>query len=568
MLLKIQALSLLCGLLAAPLPSLAEGPADVIYSGGVIVTVVDSKPTVEVVAVQGGKIVAVGSREAVLKGWRGDSTKLVDLKGRTMVPGFVDAHSHFISAVEITDWVNVSGPPGGSVTEISGLLAEVERFKTRTKPKPGEWIIGYGYDSSLLSDGRELTRDDLDPHFPDNPVVLVQGSMHGAVLNSRAFQAVGINSSTTTPAGGITLRKPNGEPAGLVMEQSYIPVFLKMPKPSEAEMLGRLKAAQEVYASHGYTTVMDATVDADSMSLYTKGADQGLFYLDLIGLARWLEFPEMIAHGTEFTSSYRNHLKWPAGVKIVGDGSPQGKTAYFTKPYLTGGPGGEKDWRGNPNVTPDALRYLVRLAYDHNVPIEYHANGDAAIDMLLEAHEAAGSPSGRRTTVLHSQFVRPDQLDKFVEYGFVPSFFTNHAYFWGDAHVKNLGEARASFLSPMKTAKAKGLRVTNHTDATVTPADPLLTMWTAVNRISKSGKIIGPEERITPLDALKAVTIDAAYQYFEEASKGSIEPGKLADLVILSDNPLTIEPARIAEIRVLETIKEGQTVYRKVEGRR
>ena len=560
----IRSLPILSGLLIF-FPALlrADGPADVIYQGGPIVTVSPSRPSAEAVATLGGKVVAVGGREAILKAWRGAGTRVVDLEGRTMVPGFIDAHSHFINAVEMANWVNVSSPPVGPVQNIAGVIAEVEKFRNRTRPKPGDWIIGYGYDGSTLADGRELTVDDLDPRFPDIPVALIHVSLHGAVLNSAAFRAVGIDAKTPTPEGGITLRKPDGEPLGLVMENSYLPVYLKMPRASEAEMLANLKLAQEIYASRGYTTAVDAPLETPSIALYTKAADQKLLYLDLIGYARWLEFPEMVARGTEFDGVYRNHLKWPAGVKIVGDGSPQGKTAFFTQPYLTGGPGGEKDWRGEPNITLDSLKYLIRLAYDHNVQVEYHANGDAAIDRLLEAHEAAGAPEGRRTTVIHSQFVRPDQLDKYVEFGLIPSFFTNHVFYWGDVHVKNLGEARASFMSPMKAARTRGLRPSNHTDAAVTPADPILTMATAVNRTSRSGRVIGPAERATPLEALRSVTIDAAYQYFEEASKGSIEPGKLADLVILSENPLTIDPAKIAEIRVIETIKEGQTVYRR-----
>ena len=560
----IRPVAFLCVLLASPALLLADGLAEVIYSGGVIVTVDPVGSTAEAVATLGGKVVAVGGREAVFKAWRGAGTKVVDLGGRTMVPGFVDAHSHFINAVEMANWVNVSSPPVGPVQDIAGIVLEVERFQARSKPKPGEWIVGYGYDGTTLLDGRELTAADLDGRFPDNPVVLTHVSMHGAVLNSAAFRAVGIDAKTPTPEGGITLRKPNGEPAGLVMEHSYLPVYLKMPKASEADLLANLKPAQEVYASHGYSTVVDAPLETSAISLYAKAADQKLFYLDLIGYARWLEFPEMVAQGTEFGVSYRNHLKWPAGVKIVGDGSPQGKTAFFTQPYLTGGPSGEVNWRGESNITLDSLKYLVRLAYDHNVQIEYHANGDAAIDRFLEAHEAAGSPEGRRTTMIHSQFVRPDQIDKYVEYGLIPSFFTNHTFFWGDVHVKNLGEARAFFMSPMKTASARGLRPSNHTDSAVTPANPIFTIATAVNRTSRTGRVIGPAERVTPLEALKAVTINAAYQYFEEASKGSIEPGKLADLVILSDNPLAVAPAKIAEIQVLETIKEGKTVYRRV----
>ncbi len=207
----------------------------------------------------------------------------------------------------MANWVNVSSPPVGPVRDIAGIIAEVERFKNRTKPGPGTWIVGYGYEGTTLADGRELTRDDLDARFPDNPVVLTHVSMHGAVLNSAAFRAVGIDANSPTPAGGVTLRKPNGEPLGLLMEQSYLPVYLKMPKASEADLLANLKPAQEMYASHGYTTVVDAPLDTASIALYAKGADLGLFYLDLIGYARWLEFPEMVARGTEFGVPYRNH---------------------------------------------------------------------------------------------------------------------------------------------------------------------------------------------------------------------------------------------------------------------
>jgi predicted amidohydrolase YtcJ len=203
----------------------------------------------------------------------------------------------------------------------------------------------------------------------------------------------------------------------------------------------------------------------------------------------------------------------------------------------------------------------VKLAYDNQIQVLAHCNGDAAIDMMLDAHATAGAPPNRRTVIIHSQFVRPDQLDKYAEYGFMASFFTNHAFFWGDVHVENVGQERAFFLSPMRSARARGLHMTNHSDFVVTPLDPLFIMWTAVNRTSRSGKVIGPDERISPHDALRALTIDAAYQYREEATKGSLAPGKVADLVILSANPLTVAPTTIKDIQVLETIKEGRSVY-------
>jgi predicted amidohydrolase YtcJ len=190
-----------------------------------------------------------------------------------------------------------------------------------------------------------------------------------------------------------------------------------------------------------------------------------------------------------------------------------------------------------------------------------HCNGDAAIDVMLEAHRAAGAPAGRRTTIVHSQFARRDQLQQYADYGFVASFFTNHAYFWGDVHVKNLGQERAFFLSPMRTARGLGIRTSNHSDFFVTPLDPLFIAWTAVNRLSRSGQVIGSDERVTAYDAFKALTIDAAYQYGEESRKGSIVAGKLADLVVLDRDPLEVDPLEIKNVRVVRTIKEGATIY-------
>lgn len=207
----------------------------------------------------------------------------------------------------------------------------------------------------------------------------------------------------------------------------------------------------------------------------------------------------------------------------------------------------------------------TKKCYDNNLQVLFHANGDAAIDFLLQAHEkAVGSgdlAADRRTVCIHCQFVRRDQLPKLKAYGIVPALFTDHTFFFADTHIRNRGMAQASFISPMKSAAALGLRPTNHTDAFVVPIDQMMTMWTAVNRQARSGVIVGPEERVTPLQALKAITIDAAYQYREEDSKGSIEAGKRADLVVLSANPLTVKPMAIKDIKVLETVKDGKTIY-------
>ncbi len=206
----------------------------------------------------------------------------------------------------------------------------------------------------------------------------------------------------------------------------------------------------------------------------------------------------------------------------------------------------------------------MKLCYDTGLQLLMHGNGDAAIDFLIDAHvKAAGADPGkdRRTVGIHSQFIRPDQLAKYKQYNIVPALFTLHTYFFYDTHVLNRGPQQAGFISPMKAAIDLSLRPTNHTDYAVTPIDQMFTIWSAVNRISRKGVLNGPDQRITPYQALQAITINAAYQYGEERTKGSIEVGKLADLVVLSANPLTVPPMQIKDIKVVETIKEGRTVY-------
>ena len=536
--------------------------SDMIYLGGDIITMDENNSMAEAVAVKDGLILAVGPKDDVLK-TKGAATQIVNLGGKTMLPGFIDGHSHFFQAAMIADYANVSAPPVGTASSIAGIIAVLKEHVAQQALKPGEWLIGYGYDGSALTDGRDATRDDFDPYFPDNPMVLVHVSGHGCVLNSAGFKAVGIDANTPTPPGGVTVRKPgSNEPAGLLMENSMFPILMALPKPSPQVLLEHLTTAQQMYASNGYTTVQDAPIDPKVMPLYQKAADEGRFFLDLNGYWESHQFLATAKPGTDYRSPRAGHYRL-AGVKVIADGSPQGRTAYFTKPYLTCGPGGEKNWRGTPIVPPEHLNAVVKLAYDCDAQVLVHCNGDAAIDMLLDAHKAAGAPHGRRTTVVHSQFVRRDQLELYVQYGINASFFTNHAFFWGDVHMQNLGQERAYFLSPMKTARALGLRMTNHSDFLVTPLDPMFILWTAVNRTSRSGQIIGPDERISVLDGLKALTIDGAHQYFEENRKGSIEVGKLADLVILTANPTKVDPAAIKAIKVAETIKGGKSVFRR-----
>jgi predicted amidohydrolase YtcJ len=540
--------------------------ADTIYSGGDIVTVNDAQPTAEALAVKDGKILAVGSTAEILRDYRGPATNTVDLAGNTLLPGFIDPHSHYFSAITVANQVNVFAPPAGPGRDIPAIVAELDKFRDQNKIPAGAIIQAYGYDDNAMPGGVGLTRDDLDKVFPDNPVLVGHVSMHGAVLNSAAMDLYGISADTKTPPGGIILRKPGSdEPSGLLMETAYLPVFSALPKPTKEQEVGWSLAAQRLYAAAGITTAHEGLSHASDVALMQRAAAGGANIIDVIAFPFILDLDEVLEANPPATfGSYVNGLKL-GGVKITIDGSPQGKTAYFTSPYLTGGPGGEENWVGEPTFPEDEVKVMVKKVYDLGLPLNLHANGDAAIDMFLRAHQyaAADEPGRERhTTVIHSQFVRPDQLDKYVDYSITPSLYTEHTYYFADTHILNRGKKQALFISPMRAAIDRGLRPTNHTDFVVAPLDQMFVIWTAVNRISREGVVIGEEQRVTPLEALKAITINPAYQYAEEDSKGSLAPGKLADMVILDGNPLKVTPLEIKDIKVLETIKQGKTIYR------
>ncbi|RQO55522.1 amidohydrolase [Paucibacter sp. KBW04] len=561
-LLSCAALALISACSSTP----PRSEADLIFSGGDIVTVDDSKPSVEAVALKNGRIQATGSRADILAAHKGPNTRLVDLAGKTLLPGFLDPHSHYINALTVANQVNVFAPPAGPGKDVPAILEELRKFRDSKKLAAGELVMAYGYDDTAMPGGRLLNRDDLDSLFPNNPVMVGHVSLHGAVLNSAALKKYGVSAATPTPPGGVIVRKKGSmEPDGLLMETAFLPIFSQLPKPNAEQEVAWTRAGQLLYAAAGITTAHEGATHANEVALMQRAAAQGANLIDIVAYPFITELDEVLKDNPPASfGKYKDRLKL-GGVKVTIDGSPQGKTAFFTTPYLTGGPGGEQNWRGEPTFPEETVKGMVKKVYDLGLPLNLHANGDAAIDLFLRAHEfaAAGSlDKARRTTVIHSQFVRRDQLDKYLAYRVIPSFYTEHTFYFADAHIKQRGKAQAEFISPMKTALAMGLHPTNHTDFNVAPLDQMFVVWTAVNRVSRSGQVVGAEERVSPLDAIKAITINAAYQYFEEDSKGSITPSKLADLVILDRNPLKVPPLEIKDIRVLETFKEGQSIYK------
>lgn len=560
-------------------PARAAEEADLIIHGGAIVTMNEAEPSVEAVAVKDGRIVAAGAESDVLARWKGPATRLVELGDHALLPGFIDAHGHFMNAPRVVTWANCSPAPVGPVHAIPDIVAALKANMEARKIAPGQWVMGYGYDATGLAEKRDLTRRDLDAHFPDHPVMVIHVSNHGAVLSSLALKTFDISAATPTPAGGLIAREMDtNEPAGLLMETAFMPIFAEVPQPSEEEMLDLLQPAQQLYASKGCTTAQEGATHAEELAFLRKAGAAGRLTIDIVSLPFVAEVPKIfrgylatddadklvvIGDPAKEFNVYKDRLKL-GGLKFVVDGSPQGKTAFWTKPLLTGGPNGEKDWVGQPLFPPETIEKLYAGAVAKGIQIWAHANGDAAIDVVIAAAEKAGLKAGddRRHVVVHSQCMRPEQLDSYVKLGLSPSFFTEHTFFWGDVHLANLGEERAFFISPTKSAETKGIPFSNHNDFMVTPVDPMLMVWSAVTRRSKDGIVIGPDERIDVMSALKALTITPAWQYREEKDKGSIEVGKLADLVILKRNPLTSPVDDIPNIAVVETFKEGRTIYR------
>ena len=539
--------------------------ADTIYHGGSILTMAGKAPAyVEALSVKDGKILAAGAKDAVLKA-KGEATKVVDLGGKTLLPGFIDGHGHYINSLLVANQCKLYAPPSGPGKDVPGIVAELKRFAAARKIPKGEMILGYGYDDSVMPGGRLLNRDDLDAAFPDNPVRVDHVSMHGCVLNSLAMKKFGFSAATKTPPGGVIVRKPGTEePWGLIMETAFLPIFEKSDKMKPEQEIEWTKAGQLLYAEAGITTAQEGATHLSQLVTMKRASAAGANIIDVVAYPFIPDLDNVLeAYPVAGWGKYDQRLKI-SGVKITVDGSPQGRTAFFSTPYLTGGPGGEKDWKGEPTFPQHIVNSMVKRVYELNVPLLVHCNGDAAIDAFLTAYEHARGGDYTRpwnVTTIHTQFMRRDHIPKFVQYKVSPSFYTLHTFYFADAHLANRGKEQAAYISPVRDAIDAGLRPSNHTDFVVAPLDQMTMLWTAVNRTSRAGAAIGPDQRITPYEGLKCMTEWAAEQYDEQSSKGTLEAGKLADLVILDKDPLKVEAMAIKDIRVVETLKEGKTIY-------
>jgi predicted amidohydrolase YtcJ len=539
-----------------------RGSERVVYQGGPILTMDDTNRVVAALATEDDRIVAIGG-EADMQPWLARGARIVDLHGRTLLPGFIDAHSHFALAGLSAIMAEVTSPPVGSVRTIPQLLERLAAQARQTRS--GRWIVGIGYDDTLLEERRHPTRAELDRVSADRPVVVFHVSGHLATVNTPGLQRLGYNAQTPDPTGGRIQRDPaTNEPTGVLEESALLPLQKEVTPSSVFDVLKVLRHASDLYVRAGVTTAQNGAASATEVRGLPWFSRLGILPLRLVS---WPTAEAMEAAGPAIADARANNSVWTTtgAVKLFADGSIQGFTAYLTKPYYTIPEGAPADYRGYPRMSAETLAQQIARYHVMGLQVAIHGNGDAAIDDILAGIAAAQRAYPRpdaRHVVVHAQMTRPDQLDTMKALGVIPSFFSLHTYYWGDRHRDVfLGPERAARISPARSALERGLRFTVHADTPVTPMEPLRMVWATVNRRSTSGTVIGEAECIDAMHALRAVTIDAAYQHFQEHEKGSLEPGKLADLVILDRNPLD-DPEHIDQMRVLETIIAGRTVYR------
>lgn len=550
--------------------------AKTLYYNGTIITMTGSDPvTVEAVLTDGGRIQAAGSLEEVRA--MAEEPVLKDLKGAVMLPAFLDSHSHITAMAKVLSYAALQ-----EADSFDGLIVILKKFKEERKLGAGDWIIGTGYDHNKMAEGRHPDRFVLDAAFPDNPVMITHASGHMGVVNTLALEKMGITKDTKDPEGGRIGRTADragngksgnavtgndgtdgyGEPDGYLEETAFTGSSSVIPEPGMEQLARQLEAAEQIYLSHGITTIQDGRTRSDEWKLLKYAAENELLHADVVAYAALNDAHELTEENPDYTGQYNNHLRI-GGYKIFLDGSPQGRTAWMSSPYE----GEPEGYCGYPIFKEEEVKSYFETALREGRQLLVHCNGDAAAQQMIEAcrqavRETGADPGQTRPVMIHAQMVRSDQLAQMAELSITASFFTAHTWYWGDVHLKNFGEARALKISPARTAIDDGVNVTFHQDSPVIQPGMLETIWCAVNRISCGGHPMGVMERVTPYEALKAVTANAAYQYGEESEKGTIEPGKKADFVILSANPLTVPPMEIKKIRVLETIKSGKILYK------
>ena len=535
----------------------------VYYNGDIITMVGDSPNYVEALVEKDGNIVFTGSSAEAMK-VAGKGHKMIDLNGNTLVPGLIDGHAHFANFGAQAIGAQLLASPDANVDDMATLISVLKAWNTPENRALTGWIFGTGFDDSILKEKRFPTKHDLDEVSTEFPIMITHISGHFAVVNSKGLEKLGIDENSKDPEGGLIRREDNStEPNGVLEELAAIPYMLQAiaPKSQEA-ILQFFDAGQEMALSYGYTTAQEgrAMQNHDMLVAMAESNRNKIDVVSYIDYAFVDQYMDSKWNSSEYINGYRI-----GGMKVTLDGSPQGRTAWRTEPYLLPPHGMPHDYSGYPAIPNDSVvMSIFEKGFKNNWQILAHTNGDAAIDQFIRTMKPLQEKYGkdnRRDVIIHGQYIREDQLDDAKDMKMIASLFPLHTFYWGDWHTQLIGDSLVQSISPVKSALNKGIDITIHTDAPVALPNLMRVLWTAVNRTSRSGKVIGENERLTPYEALQAITIWSAYQHFEEDKKGSLEVGKLADLVVLDKNPLKIKADDIKDIQVLKTIKEGKLLF-------
>ena len=478
--------------------------------------------------------------------------------------GFIDGHAHFANFSIQSIGAQILPPPDAGATDIPTLVKILKEWNTPENRSLTGWIFGMGFDDSVLAEKRFPTKHDLDQVSTEFPILIIHISGHFAVVNSKGLEELGIDASTEDPEGGIIRRENGNEPNGVLEELAAIPYMLKVLNPSSKEAADAFfESGQNMALSYGYTTAQEGRA-MQNHEMLAEAAENNKLKLDVVSYIDYL-FVDKYMDSKWNSRSYDNHYRI-GGMKLTLDGSPQGRTAWRTLPYLLPPDGAEKGYKGYPAIPNDSVvSAIYEKGLRNNWQTLTHVNGDAAVDQMIRTLGPLTRKYGnadRRNVLIHGQYIREDQLDSIKELDIIASLFPLHTFYWGDWHKEIIGDSLGNKISPTRTALNKGLKLTIHTDAPVALPNLMRMVGISVERKSRSGQVIGAGERLSPYEALQAITIWSAYQHFEEDSKGTLEEGKLADMVILDKNPVNVEPEEIENIEVLETIKEGQTVFK------
>ncbi|UJL45931.1 amidohydrolase [Virgibacillus sp. NKC19-16] len=542
---------------------------DLLIKNANILTLDDQHSRARSVAVSDGRICKIWteSEPSIDDTYINSDTKVIDLKGATLLPGFIDTHNHLLMYSQFRRQANCSTPPNRNIPDI------LEKVKEQATITPsGEWVLGWGYDNTLLEENRHPTRMELDEVSTDIPILIRHTSSHFAVANSKALEIAGIHEDIQDPPGGRFGRDDHGKLNGVLYEFPALSlVQASIPTSSVNEMASLIGEATKDYLAQGITTSSDAGVGLDfgitEFDAHLKALENGNNPLRM----RFMVLHHLLNENGPFQHysakqldkeirDRSNNRATLDSAKLFQDGSIQGLTAALREPYYT-----EQETYGE--LLNDQEDFNDELLHLHNrgFRIAIHGNGDRAIESILDGYEyilATNPRADHRHRIEHIQTATSNDLDRMRALDVKGSFFINHVYYWGDRHKRLfLGPDRAKRINPLADASKRGILYTLHSDCPITPISPLFSVWAAVNRLTMEGDVLGEDQRISAEEALRTMTIDGAKLNFDEDNLGIIEVGKLADFAILDADPTTIHPMKIKDIQVMATFVDGELVY-------